>query len=389
MNNRLTATGGVTGERSTLDGDIGKFYAYPRFSASYRLPDFAPSFLDELKLRAAIGQSGNLGLYGAKYTPYNPVQLDQLEGIARPSLLGDSTLRPEAEQETELGFDATMLKSRAAFSFTIYQKRITSLLLQQGVAPSQGFTNDWINGGEFTNQGIELQLQATPVQLRNGFTWVASTMFSRNYSVVNNLPGNGAPFTVGSNFGYGADLLAAGRSATELVNTFPNAAEPGGYQVQVGDFMHSFIMSLSNEFTYKNFRVYGLLEWDRGGNEINLTQQYFDTGPQLGADSLAVNARNIGLANGQEVYVEPASFFKVREVTVSYTLPANVVNTIGFGHVTSARLNVSGYNLWSIFNYAGLDPEVSAFGNQAVGRGYDVTPYPPSRSLFFGLNLGL
>lgn len=385
LNNRLTATGGVTAERSTLDGDIGKFYAYPRFSMSYRLPNFAPSFLDELKIRGAIGQSGNLGLYGAKYTPYNPVQQDQIEAIARPSLLGDSTLRPEAEQETELGFDATMLKSRAAFNFTIYQKRITSLLLQQGVAPSQGFTNYWLNGGEFTNQGIELQLQATPIELHNGFTWVTSAMFSRNYSVVNNLPG--LPFIAGLNFGYGADLLAPGRSATELVNTF--ASQPGGYDLQVGDFMHSYIMSLSNEFTWKNIRVFGLLEWDRGGNEINLTTQYFDTGPQLGTDSVAALNRNNGFSAGQETYVEPASFLKVREVTVSYTLPQNLVNSIGFGHVNTARLNFSGYNLWAIFNYQGLDPEVSAFGNQAIGRGYDVTPYPPARSFFFGLNLGL
>lgn len=384
LNSRLTGTGGVTAERSTLDGDIGKFYAYPHFSLSYRVPEFA-SFLDELKLRGAIGQSGNLGLYGAKYTPYNPNQLDAVEGIGRPSLLGDSTLRPEAEQEAELGFDATMLKSRAAFSFTVYQKRITSLLLQQGVAPSQGFTNYWLNGGEFTNQGIELQFQATPVQLRNGFTWVASTMFSRNYSVVNNLPG--APFIAGSNFGYGADLLAPGRSATELVNTFQTG--PSGYNVQVGDFMHSFTMNLSNEFTWKGWRLFGLVEWDRGGNEINLTAQYFDTGPELGADSIAAYNRNAGFSNGIETYVEPASFFKVREVTLSYNLPERLVNVVGFGHVTSARLSFSGYNLWAIFNYNGLDPEVSAFGNQAIGRGYDVTPYPPAASYFFGVNLGL
>ena len=81
------------------------------------------------KVRAAYGQSGNLGTYGTKYTPYVPVLIDNREAVTLPATLGDSTLKPESEQEIELGFDATMLKSRAQFSATVYQKRLTSLLL--------------------------------------------------------------------------------------------------------------------------------------------------------------------------------------------------------------------------------------------------------------------
>jgi hypothetical protein len=87
--------------------------------------------------------------------------------------------------------------------------------------------------------------------------------------------------------------------------------------------------------------------------------------------------------------VQPAGFLKVREVTLSYNLPGHLVDRIGFGRVSSARLSLVGYNLWAIFNYHGVDPEVTAFGNQAVGRGYDVTPYPPARAFYFGLDLGL
>ena len=58
---------------------------------------------------------------------------------------------------------------------TVYQKRLTNLLLQEGVGPSYGYETEWINGGEFTNQGIELSLQDARSQLRNGFTWVATT----------------------------------------------------------------------------------------------------------------------------------------------------------------------------------------------------------------------
>ena len=384
LDSRLSVTLGIAAERSTIDGDISKFYYYPHYAASYRVPQFA-GFLDELKLRAAYGQAGNLAPYGAKYTPLLTSQEDGANGTAGNSQLGASNIKPESSQETELGFDATVLHSRAQFTATVYQKRLTNLLLQAGVSPSHGYSTLFENGGEFTNQGLELSLTGTPVQFRNGFTWVTTMAYFRNYSTVNALPTK--PFVAGRNFGYGADYLAPGRSLTEVID--PNFVGPSGLPVQVGDFSYGFNMSWSNEFTFKAFRVSGLLDWARGGNTINLTDQYYDTGPWLGTDSLAAVARNAGTNAGRELYVQPAGFLKVREITLSYSLPVNLINRMAGGRVSSARLQLSGYNLWAIFNYHGVDPEVSAFGNQAIGRGYDVTPYPPARSYFIGMDLGL
>jgi len=385
LDSRLTLTGGVTAERSTSDGAITKFYAYPHFAGSFRIPQFV-GFIDEFKLRAAFGQSGNLAPYGVKYTPYSPTLIDGQNGIAPNSQLGDTHIKPESESETELGFDATMFHSRAQFTATVYQKRLTSLLLQAGVAPGFGYSNTYVNGGEFTNQGLELQLQTTPVQMRNGFTWVYTTTFYRNYSVVNALPGS-RPFFTGQSFGYGGDELAVGRSVSELNNQVTLGAN--GVYVQGGDFLPSFTMTAGNELSYKNFRVFGLLEWDRGGNVVNLTQQYFDVGPWLGADSAAASARNRGFSAGLDPYIMGASYLKVRELTVSYTLPQRLVNRLGGARISSARISLNGYNLWSVYKYPGPDPQVTAFGAQAVGRGQDVTPYPPARSYYLGLDLGL
>jgi TonB-dependent starch-binding outer membrane protein SusC len=385
LEQRLTVTAGVTAERSTIDGDIAKFYAYPRYSASYRIPPFV-GFLDELKVRAAYGQSGNLGPYGSKYTPYNPMLVDGFNGVTLASSLGDATIKPETEQEVELGFDATMLKSRAQFSASIYQKRLTNLLLQAGVAPSYGYSQTFLNGGEFTDQGVEASFQSTPVQLRNSFTWINQLTFFRNYSAVNALP---VPnFIAGG--GFGSDYLAPGRSLTDIVNS--NVTLPSGYLQQVGDFSPGYVLTMSNEFTWNGLRVYGLLDWSRGGEAINLTDQYFDFGPQLGADSVAAAKRLALFGAGAQPYVETASFLKVREVVLSYNLPprfVDLVNHIGLGHVTTARISLSGFNMWAIFNYHGLDPQVSSNGNVAVGRGTDITPYPPARSYFLGLDLSL
>jgi TonB-dependent starch-binding outer membrane protein SusC len=386
LDNKLTLTGGIDGERSTINNDINKFFWYPHFAGSYRTP--AVAMFDEFKLRAAYGQSGNLGNYGSKYTPLFPTVIDGVGGVARPSQLGDPTLTPEAETEMEMGFDAPMWHSRAQFSATVYRKTLTSLVLLGGVAPSYGYTQLYLNGGQFTNEGIELEFQATPVQTRSGFTWTTTNTYFRNYSVVNKLP---VPnFTAGQNFGYGADYVAPGRSLSEIAN--PNVFGANGLPIQVGDFSPGGYLSFGNEFNYHGFRVFGLVDWSLGGQTINLTTNYFDFGAHLypQADSAATAVRRIQASNLDfEPYTQTAQFFKVRELELSYTLPGNVVSQLGGGRVTNIRVALTGYNMWSIFGYKGLDPEVSAFGNQAVGRGYDVTPYPPARSFYFGLNLGL
>jgi TonB-dependent starch-binding outer membrane protein SusC len=76
-------------------------------------------------------------------------------------------------------------------------------------------------------------------------------------------------------------------------------------------------------------------------------------------------------------------------VTVSYTLPVNIVNTVGAGHLSSARISLNGYNMWSIFHYDGLDPETTTVQGLNVRAAGEVTPYPPSRSYYIGLDLGL
>jgi len=278
-----------------------------------------------------------------------------------------------------------MFHSRAQFSATIYQKRLSSLLLQAGVAPSFGYSYQYVNGGEFTNQGLELSLQMTPVQLRNGFTWVTTTSVYRNYSVVNALPT--PPFAACEGGWCYGSFFAVGRSVTEVVNTAFSTSK--GLPVQNGDASPGLLTELGNEFTWKGFRVYGFLDWARGGNTSDITDLYFDYGPNLYADS-ALRAKRLNqLGVNLNPWNQPASFLKVREVTVSYSLPARFVNSIGFGRVSSVRINFSGYNLWTITGYDGMDPEVSFAGAQAVRAAGEVTPYPPARSYYFGLDLGL
>jgi TonB-linked SusC/RagA family outer membrane protein len=389
LRDRLALTAGLTAERTTNDGNINKFYFFPRYSASYRVP-LLPGFLDEVKLRAAYGQAGTEPTYGVRYTPFNTQLVSGANGIAPNELQGNSRIRPEAETEIEIGFDATLFRSRAQLSLTAYQKRIQNLLLQALVAPSETFNSVWFNGGEFTNQGIELSLTAAPVQTRDGFNWVTTASFYRNYSVVNSIPV--PPFEAGVPIFdalFGGAYIQPGRSVSEVVN--PGALGANGVPIQFGDFQPSFTASLSEELTFKSLHLYGLLDWRRGGTVLNLTNFLFDFGgPRLLQDTALQTTRtNKYLAGNYAAYGEPATFVKLRELTLSYTLPSRWIDLVSGHRVASARLSLTGRNLLAWYPYTGLDPEVSLFGSANIMTSVDVTPYPPSRSYFLSLDLGL
>jgi TonB-linked SusC/RagA family outer membrane protein len=383
LGQRLAITGGLTGERSSNDGDPEKFYYYPKLSASFRLPRLA-GFLDELKLRAAYGRSGTEPNYGVRFTGLTEQAIGATSGTYTPPALGDPHVQPETNTEIETGFDATMFASRAQLTATIYQKRISNALLDETIDPSFGATDQWVNGGQFTNRGIELSLAVTPIQTHSGVTWVSSTTFYRNYSVVDYLT---VPAFVLSGGGpYGAYYIQPGRSVSEIVNV--NKKGPNGVPIQVGDAQPTFQMGFSNDVSVGRLHAHTVLDWKYGGSTQNVNNAYFDDRLYLYGDSAASVERLAERKAGLTPYLEDGGYLKLREVSLGYDLPTTLVRAVGRGYLTSARLSLSGRNLWASFKYLGPDPEVSGTGNQDIARGHDTTQYPPARSYFVSLELG-
>ena len=91
-------------------------------------------------------------------------------------------------------------------------------------------------------------------------------------------------------------------------------------------------------------------------------------------------------SKGIDVWVENTGFVKIREMTLGYDLPSAMASRLFQGHAQNARIEISGRNLKTWTKYTGLDPEVSNFGNQPLGRFQDVTPYPPSRAWYLTIN---
>jgi TonB-linked SusC/RagA family outer membrane protein len=395
---RLLASAGVRAERSTVNGDVNKFYFFPKASLSYR---FAAPFrgVDDLKLRAATGQSGNLPLYIQKYNGATFVTYSGANAVQAGPILGNPAIRPERQTEYEGGFDASSFGERLSINATVYQKTIDDVILHIASGPSSTYDVFITNGGSIRNQGLEIALGATPLQ-RGDATWITRATFTRNYSVVRSLP-EGIPFfevsrdasgqRVAFGSGYGLGRLEVGASATQIVasDTQTVNGQLTNYVRRYGDSAPKFGMGFSNTLSWGNWRFSGLVDWQHGGNLVSVTQDVLDSFAAAGdtADGgFARATRNDQLGVAQYVY--DASFVKLRELSVGYTLPASLVNRVLLRTAGSARIDVSGRNLRTWTSYPGLDPEVSNFGSQQISRFIDLAPYPPSRSVFISLALG-
>jgi outer membrane receptor protein involved in Fe transport len=390
LSERLLLTAGVTNERTSNNGDATKFYSYPKYSASYRLP-WLPSKVNELKLRMAYGKAGNQPLSG-KFTFLTTLFDEGVSGLRASTIKGFPDIKPETATETEGGFDVTAFNGRVSFNATAYKKVIDDLLLQASIAPSTGFSSQFINGGQITNHGQELGLVVTPVQ-KGRFEWVSNTTYARERGMVTELPVPAFNPGVGSfSTRYGNAFIQKGKSPSiiQVVNGCTALAANGTCAAAnrittfKGDGNPDFTMGFNNDFTFGAFRVGTLLDWRKGGNVINLTNNYFDGG--LLGDTAVGNKRAADWAAGLAVYDERATFLKLREVSLAYDIPAALRDRLFVGKVSAASIELSGRNLKTWTPYTGLDPEVSNFSDQPLGRFQDVTPYPPSRTFYLSVH---
>lgn len=418
---RLLVTAGLNVDRSSNNSETDKLYYYPKFASSYRLP-VRNAVLDEFKLRAAYGEVGNLPRYGQKFNVLNPGSVAGQQTLLLGGTTVDPNLRPERQIEVEGGFDAVLWGNRASLEFTAYERRIKDLLLNRSLPPSTGFSTALFNSeGQLTTSGIEAAVNTVPVQLRN-FSWNSRVTFSRDRSVVDSLPV--PPFNY-SGGGFGTSLgsirIQQGKSATALfgrdtttVVDDPRCLEfldvaagsgscPAGTRVvtQIGDANPDFRMGFINDFTLGNFNLATTLDWQSGGNVVNLTGFLLDINQNTADFDAACTGSNCrpGETKGQQrlrvypgrtstTWLEDGSFLKLREVTLTFAAPQRLLQNQLLGRVENLSVSLSGRNLLTWTDYSGFDPEVNQFGSQAIRGNIDVTPYPPSRTFWLSATVG-
>jgi TonB-linked SusC/RagA family outer membrane protein len=386
LDERLLVTAGGRAERSTVNGDIDKFYFFPKASLSYRLVNPLRG-VDELKPRVAIGQAGNQPLYIQKYSPALANTYQGQNALQPGTINGNPGIKPERQTEVEGGFDASLFGRRASLALTGYQKTIDDVILHFVTAPSLGYLVDIRNGGSIRNRGIEVALDVTPVQ-RGSLTWVSRATLARNVGVVTSLPAGITAFNVERDAtgqrvafgaGYGIGRLEVGKRVTQIVASGCN----GSCVEPKGDGAPKLTLGEANDISWRSLRVSALIDWQPGADLVNITQNVYDGGglapdqPDGGAERARRND-----AEGNAQYVQDASFVKLREVVLSWEIPAGFRQRAFRGGVSVARLELSGRNLVTWTKYAGVDPEVSNFGSQSISRFIDLAPFPPSRTVY-------
>ena len=398
FNEKFSLTGRVRAERSSVNGDRNKYFYWPAVSASYRLVNFIPG-AEEVKLRAAFGLSGNQANYGNRDLVLAPNGLiDGRNAIATPSSIGNPNIEPEKMHEQEYGIDASFFDARAGFEASVYNRKITDLLLTASLAPTTGYSSRVINGGEMSTKGAEIALTLLPIRNRD-VTWTSRAQYSSFVSRIVALPPSVPDQVVGSSgFGaqYGRGRIARGQKTTLI---WGNRTLASGQVVDtiIADANPKFIMSFSNDFQWKNFSLSTLLDWKKGGFVSNMTQSLFDEGgnswdydkpspdPSMTLGDYRYSQWNAGQNAG--VYIQDGSYVKLREITLSYSVPQSVTSRF-LGRARDLRLDLSGRNLYYWTKYWSPDPEVNNFGNQNIDRFVDLAPYPPYRSYFFGFTVG-
>jgi TonB-dependent starch-binding outer membrane protein SusC len=386
---RLLLTAGLRADRSSSNGTPDKFFFYPKVATSYRFERLF-GFLDEIKFRAAYGQTGNRAAFGALFSPDTTGTIGGNSGTSIGTRAGDPNLKPERQKEFEGGFDATMASGRAQVNFTVYQKNISDLLLERTLSPSSGQENQiFSSASSLRNQGLEASLTVQPVQSKN-FSWILRTTFFANRSKITELA---VPTfqTGGFALSLGTFQIQKDSSPTQIFGLVGTDANGNAIAGKVGDASPDFQMSFSSDVDFYRFTLGMLWDYKQGGDIINLTEFLYDAGqnsvdftdPGGGSDRIARFGQGF-----TQPYVQSGTYVKLRELNLSYNLPDRITSALFGRSIRSARLSLEGRNLLRFTPYRGLDPEVSNFGRQAIVRNIDVAPFPPSRSFFFSIDLG-
>ena len=186
-------------------------------------------------------------------------------------------MRPERQREIEGGVDATLFGSRANLELTVYEKRISDLLLTRTLAPVNGFSTEIFNGGVMRTRGLEVGLNLIAVQTSK-VQWNPRFNFFLSRSVIVNLP---VPTFRQYDFGaqYGSLQIEQGKSPTQVIAWVPSVpGDPNSPQADapIGDYNPKYKASWANDFTIGKFKLYFLFDHYQGGWIHNYTELLYD-----------------------------------------------------------------------------------------------------------------
>jgi TonB-linked SusC/RagA family outer membrane protein len=434
----LTLTGRNDWSSTLPEGNRSFFY--PSASLGFVFSDVVdlPSFVDYGKLRLSaseVGKDARPYLTDITFGSF-PFKGETLE--TRGGQLGDPNLKPESTVSFEVGADLRFLDERLRLDVTAYQSNSRDQIIPVPVSEATGFDEFVTNAGEIRNRGVELTTSITAVETE-AFTWDATVNWAKNNNEVVSIREGIESITLsGSSFSYGGSLTMQLRRQLEYGNLFgpvydrfyENPSEENDFIVDesrpriisrdtgfptrsgegfkvIGNVQPDWTGSVRNTFSYQNFSLSALIDVKRGGDlynqvaafhasqgtlpittnrdeEVEFSGVYPDGTP---VDTTVVPGQDFYrdvYRRVAENFVEDASHIKLRNVRLTYRLPALVT---GNTPLRSGSIGVGASNILLWTPYDGFDPESRQFDAGSNTQGFQGLRTPAVESYTVQLNL--
>jgi len=406
-------------------------YLYGGGSLAFVFTDLLPKndFLSFGKATVSAGRTGS------DLDPYNIYQTYASNGfygtspsLSVPNQIPNENLKPALSTAYEAGVDLRFLKDRLRFSFNYYNRSSKDQIISLSLPSSTGFSSALVNAGEIKSHGIELSLGGTPIRTKD-VTWDLNANFARSRNKIESLyPGlDNFPY---DSFGYtGTPRInverRVGQEWGSIVTTGIKRNADGVALINddgtpilednhnLGTFVPDLTGGLTTSVTYKQFTVGASMDFQIGGKLFSVTRgNTFGSGlaeetaglndkgnpkrdspangggiliPGVRASDGQPNTTYIGAQDYYEGYIPyaweeqtyKATYVKLREVSIGYTLPASFASKI---KASRASLTLVARNPWLIYTAVpGIDPSESA------GSWIEGGQLPGTRTI--GLNL--
>jgi len=434
----LTLDGTIRRDQSSTLPAANNSYYYPSVSAGFVFSQLLKNWtwLSYGKLRGSYAQVGNDAPVYRTLDTYNiNSPFGSAPQTALSNIKNNGELRPERTKSTEAGIEMSFFDNRVGFDVTYYNSLTFDEILPVNVSSATGYTNEYLNAGSIRNKGIELSINGSPIKTSD-FSWNMRLNFSHNANKVESLytdgSGNEAKnLELGSfqngesiNAPLGGSLGTIEGSDYTYLNGQKVVKANGQYQLTatnnhiIGNSNPDWLAGINDEFRYKNFSFSFLIDIRKGGSVFSQDMAYglatglypetvytndlgnpvrnalTDGGGFIRPGVTATGAPNTVRVAGDNytafgyvylpdrAFIYDASYVKLREALIGYSLPQSVVSKLGA--VKGVTLQLIGHNLWIIHkNVPYSDPEegLSSGNLQGIQEG----AYPAVRTISFNL----
>ncbi|WP_348825660.1 SusC/RagA family TonB-linked outer membrane protein [Flavobacterium aestuarii] len=440
--NKYYVTGTVRRDGSSRFGEGNKYGTFPSGSLAWRISNenfFKSKVINDLKLRLGYGITGNqeIGNYSfsSNYNTYLYNFNNSYVSAAIPTVLPNSNVKWESQEQFNAGLDASLLDDRINVTFDAYIKNTNDMLVPQSVPVTSGYSDiyvPYINAGKIQNKGIELVINTKNI-LKEKFSWTTDFVLSINRNKVIDLNGDAPLITGGLGLNYNVSRIQESypvnvfygyvqdgifQNQKEIDNhavqvpgsSSSNSTSPGDIRFKdlnndglindsdrtfIGNPNPDFSGSLNNTVNYGNFSFVLYLQGVYGNDLFNANRLYTEAMSITTNQSAAVVDRWTAPGTSDSMpravygdpnnnnrassrYIEDGSYLRVKNITLSYKIPLDSAGKKVFDNV---KVYLSGQNLYTFTKYTGFDPEVST-------NGIDNNVYPLTRTVSLGLNVG-